>query len=148
MISTILTGMIGGDKQLATDIENAIKAFEKRTEEKKDERPAEVPYKDFSVDKNIVKVIPIIDRKTRVQNIGLQVVLTNGQTQVLMYAMPITLVCVSGNKEIITRYEIRYSRSKFQYVLAECGKENDKDRHIKLSDLDQLLESKNVYAHI
>ena len=148
MISTILTGMIGGDKQLATDIENAIKAFEKRTEEKNDERPAEVPYKDFSVDKNIVKVIPIIDRKTRVQNIGLQVVLTNGQTQVLMYAMPITLVCVSGNKEIITRYEIRYSRSKCEYVLAECGKENDKDRHIKLSDLDQLLESKNVYAHI
>lgn len=148
MISTILTGMIGGDKQLATDIENAIKAFEKRTEEKNDERPAEVPYKDFSVDKNIVKVIPIIDRKTRVQNIGLQVVLTNGQTQVLMYAMPITLVCVSGNKEIITRYEIRYSRSKFQYVLAECGKENDKDRHIKLSDLNKLLESKNVYAHI
>lgn len=148
MISTILTGMIGGDKQLATDIENAIKAFEKRVEEKKDERPAEVPYKDFSVDKNIVKVIPIIDRKTRVQNIGLQVVLTNGEAQVLMYAMPITLVYVFNNKEIVTRYEIRYSRSMCQYILAECGKENDKDRHIKLSDLDQLLESKNVYAHI
>lgn len=148
MISTILTGMIGGDKQLATDIENAIKAFEKRTEEKNDERPAEVPYKDFSVDKNIVKVIPITDRKTRVQNIGLQVVLTNGEAQVLVYNMPISIVCVSDNKEISTRYEIKYSRSMCQYILAECGKENDKDRHIKLSDLNKLLESKNVYAHI
>ncbi len=69
MISTILTGMIGGDRQLATDIENAIRAFKERVEKKKEERPAEVPYNDFSVDRNIVMVVPIIDRKNRIQNI-------------------------------------------------------------------------------
>ncbi len=148
MISTILTGMIGGDRQLATDIENAIRAFKERVEKKKEERPEEVPYNDFSVDRNIVMVVPIIDRKNRIQNIGLQVLLNNGKAQILTYAMPITIVCVSDKNEISTRYEIKYSRSMCQYILAECGKENNTDRHIKLCDLNKLLENKNIYAHL